>query len=374
MSLPLLFKLRAALFMFTLPPTHTAKNANRFAGIIASFPWRAVVFAPFIPLATLWADPPATRHTLAYYEDDGGASSASLAARSANLDQLAFDTYIVAGNGVVTGRTFLSDLKLARSKQIETFATVSNFGKSDFSPKIAHSIVRSAKYTQNVIVGMLHKLSLGHYQGINIDFEGVPTADRTAFTTFVRKVSIRMHAKGYLVILSAPAKLNDDPPDSWTGAFDFGALGSAVDMLQLMTYDENGSWGDPGPVAGLDWVEAAVQYSVSVVPSAKISLGIPAYGYDWDLTDNAANGQIAWNAIAPLIANGSATPQWDSTSSSPYFTYSVSGHDHIVWYENAASIAAKGTLVNRYNLAGASVFALGMEDDVFWQALHSSGF
>jgi spore germination protein YaaH len=123
-------------------------------------------------------------------------------------------------------------------------------------------------------------------------------------------------------------------------------------------------------VAGLDWVTAAVEYAASVAPAAKISMGVPAYGYDWDLTDPTADTQIAWSSIAPLIASCGATPQWDATSSSPYFTYTAAdGRDHVVWYENAASLAAKGALVTSRALAGISVYALGMEDASFWEAI-----
>jgi len=311
--------------------------------------------------------------TLAYYENDGGASSASLKARFAQFNQLASDTYTVGPRGGVSGRTFSTDLKFARSNGIETFATVSNFAKNDFSPAIAHSIVKSAVNTRNFIASIRQKLVLGHYRGVNIDFEGVPAADRNAFTAFVKTVSTKLHAGGYLVVLSAPAKSVDDPADSWTGAFDFAGLAPYIDVLQLMTYDENGTWGDPGPVAGLDWVQAAVQYAVSVVPAGKVSLGIAAYGYDWDLNNSSANSQIAWTEIAPLITETNASAQWDASSSSPYFTYTKNSHSHIVWYENATSLGEKVALVNQYHLAGISVFALGMEDDSFWQAMHSGG-
>jgi spore germination protein YaaH len=318
--------------------------------------------------ATPAAPPPPTRHTLVYYEDDGGASSASLHARYADFDQLASDTYSVNGLGAVFGRTFTTDLAFARTKNIATFATVSNY-TTDFIPAIAHSIITSTKHTQSVITASLGKLKLGHYRGLNVDFEGVPASDRSVFTAFIKTVSLKMHAAGYLVVVSVPAKSVDDPTDSWTGAFDFAALGQLIDVMQLMTYDEYGTWSDPGPVAGLDWVTGAIRYTVSVVPSSKVSLGLPAYGYDWDLTDPAANTQIAWTLIPPLLARTGATPQWDASSSSPYFTYTAKGHDHVVWYENAASLGEKTALVGAENLAGISVYSLGMEDASFWQAV-----
>lgn len=85
----------------------------------------------------------------------------------------------------------------------------------------------------------------------------------------MRTVSRRLHSAGYLNVVSNPAELNDNRYDSWTGPFDFKALGEAVDIFQLMTYAENGPWGPAGPVAALDWVEACVCFTVTVVLPAK---------------------------------------------------------------------------------------------------------
>jgi spore germination protein len=49
-------------------------------------------------------------------------------------------------------------------------------------------------------------------------------------------------------------------------------------------------------------------------------------------------------------------------------TYTQDGHDHQAWYENPESIRAKTALVAQYDLAGLSMWALGLEDQSFWQA------
>ena len=216
---------------------------------------------------------------------------------------------------------------------------------------------------------MLKKLAASHYSGINLDFESVTAKDRPAFTAFVATLAKAMHDAGYLVFISVPAELQDDPTDDWTGAFDLKALGELVDLVQLMTYDENGSWGDPGPVAGLDWVEKAVSFTASVVDSGKISMGIPAYGYDWNLAQKKANTQIAWRDIAPLLARTRTSAFWDPAASSPHFSYSQNGEKHVVWYEDAKSLGLKFALVAKYHLAGISIWALGMTDDAFWSAI-----
>ena len=223
-----------------------------------------------------------SKTVMAYYENS--ASQPSLHAYASYLNQIPTDTFAINAHGKISGTAPAKALAFAHAHGMQTFATVSNFGKAGFVGGIAESIVNNPAHSARAIQEMLRVVSTYGYSGVNVDFEAVPHRDRAAFSAFIQAVAAAMRPAGYLTVLSVPAELEDNPNDSWTGAFDFAALAPNVDILQLMTYDENGPWGPPGPVAGMDWVEPCVQYAVSVVPSTKISLGIPAYGYDWNLT------------------------------------------------------------------------------------------
>ena len=307
------------------------------------------------------------RAVMAYYE--GSSSDDSLHSFYRYLTQLPTDSFAINGKGVVSGPPPSAALAFARKNGMQTFATVSNWSNSNFSSSVAHAILTHPVASTAAVQNMLSLVAGNGYSGINLDFEAVPAKDRAAFSAFVGALYAAMHGAGYLTVISVPAELKDDPKDSWAGAFDFATLGGEADVLQLMTYDENGPWGPPGPVAGLDWVKACARYAVSVVPSSKISLGMPAYGYDWNLTKGGGN-MIYWRQIPSLIARVGATPQWDAKYSSPYFTYTTpQGASHIVWYENTESVPLKSRLAVTYNLAGVSVYALGFDDISYWEAV-----
>ena len=79
---------------------------------------------------------------------------------------------------------------------------------------------------------------------------------------------------------------------------------------------------------------------------------------------------MAWKNIPALLQKTSATPQWDSVSSSPYFTYTAEdGSKHEVWHENPRSIEEKTRLVENMDLGGISTWALGLDDTSFWMAI-----
>lgn len=327
----------------------------------------AIAVLAILPLNA--ADPADSKAIMGFYESSG--SYESLLSFYSYMNQLPTDTFSVNAKGKISGSTPKAALDFARSKGMLTFATVSNFGTKDFDPKIAHSILTHPAIRKQTISNLFQLVKAAGYSGINIDFESVPNHDRAPFSAFVHDVAQAMRSAGYVTVVSVPAELKDDPNDSWTGAFDFKVLGRDADILQLMTYDENGPWGAPGAVAGLNWVEPCVRFAVSVVKSGKVSLGIPAYGYDWDTT-HGTGVQLKWKDIPALIASTGATPQWDAASSSPFFTYrGPEGSSHVVWYEDTQSIPLKSALAVSYNLAGVSMFALGFEDKTFWLAVHS---
>jgi spore germination protein len=331
----------------------------------------ALILAPSTAHAQS-AAPASGKQVMAYLESSG--SLASLTAFSEYINQLPTDTFAVDAHGNVTGNVPVQALEFARSKGMATFATVSNFDAEGFDPKITHAILNHPEVESRTIAGLLKVVEASSYTGVNIDFESISFEDRAAFTACVHEVAQKMRAAGHLTVVSVPAEQRDNPRDSWSGAFDYAALGKDADILQVMTYDEHGPWSVPGPVAGLDWVQPCIAFAASVVDPKKLSLGIPAYGYDWNLTKKTG-AQIFWKDIPALIASSGATPQWDSAASSPYFKYQASdGSSHVVWYEDKNSIPLKSALAVTYNLAGVSVFALGYDDLSFWKALRAGGF
>ena len=305
---------------------------------------------------------------LGYYTFDDS-SYDSIANFGTSIDQISTDSFTVSGDGSIDGKAPTKAIALAKSKGAVAYACISNYGKTDFDPKIVHDIVSNPTAVTAITCNLLALLKSNLYAGVNIDFESIRKEDRDAYTDFVRHVSKSMHAAGYKTVISVPAELCDNPKDSWTGAFDLARLGKYVDLVQLMTYDESGPWAGPGPVAGIDWVRSAAKYAVSVIPASKVSLGMAAYGYDWDTTHKTTT-TVNWHKMPSLITSSNSTPHRDFKSGSPHFKYvAVDGSKHTVWYEDSKSIHQKAKLAASMNMAGVSVWALGKEDASFWKAV-----
>lgn len=320
-------------------------------------------------LALMAAAPAGAAPALAAYFS-GSASLPALRAEAGRLAIVPADQFAVDAQGQVHGAIPAPVRRTAAAHKISLLAVVSNYANG-FRAAIATAILKPGPAQDTAAAGMLRAAQ--GLAGLNLDLEAVPHEERAEYSAFAARLAEALHARRQTLMLSVPAKTHEDPNDSWAGAYDYPALAQIADTLQVMTYDENGPWGKPGPVSGLDWMTACLRYTLSAVPPAQVSLGFPAYGYDWNLTKGGGT-TVNWNQIPALLAATAAAPQWNAAASSPWFAYTgKQGDSHVVWYENARSIALKAALADTHATASISVWVLGAEDPRYWQAV-AAGF
>lgn len=239
--------------------------------------------------------------------------------------------------------------------------SVTNYDGTTFSPDLAHTIIHSSDLSTKLFESIEKSLEKETYRGVNIDFEHLQPDDRSAYNAFIQKLADRMHQKGYSVSIAVGPKTKNEPNAAWMGAFDYETLGSLVDFIMLMTYEWGWVGGPPMAIAPLNQVRAVLEYAISVIPREKILMGIPTYGYDWDIPDtknNLATG-ISPLGAQNLAIDNEATIRFDIMSASPMFRYRVGDQEHEVWYEDAKSILAKFHLVYDMQLRGISFWVLG---------------
>lgn len=114
-------------------------------------------------------------------------------------------------------------------------------------------------------------------------------------------------------------------------------------------------------VAPINKVREVVEYALTKIPSEKIHLGIPNYGYDWTLpfVKGTSKATTIGNIEAVQIAITHGAPiQFDEIAQSPYFTYLLEGLEHEVWFEDVRSLSAKFALVKEYQLRGMSYWQI----------------
>lgn len=231
-----------------------------------------------------------------------------------------------------------------------------------FSSSIAHDILTNNEIQDTLIGNIIKELRIKNYYGLNIDFEYIYPEDRNNYNNFVSKVARTIKPLGYILITSLAPKTSANQLGLLYEAHDYPFHGRTVDRVVLMTYEWGYIYGPPEAVSPLNKVKVILDYAVTAIPSRKILMGIPNYGYDWTLpyvkgtsAKTLSNIQAVNNAF-----NVKSDIKYDTKSQAPYYNYyDRNKKQHVVWFEDARSIYQKLLLINQYNLAGASYWTIG---------------
>jgi spore germination protein len=260
----------------------------------------------------------------------------------------------------------------ASSHGFALMPSISNFRDGRWDSNLIHTLLTDS-VARAAHIAAISTLAQSHpWAGVDLDYESLRSADRSAYSAFVRDLGGALHQAHKRLSVTVHAKTSE--PGDWSGARaeDWRALGASADEIRVMAYDHSTEQTAPGPVAPLPWVELVVRFAASEIPREKILLGVGAYGYDWTNDHNGVS--LQWADAERIAQQHSTVIMWDASSSSPWFTYtdSHSGR-HSVWYENARSLQAKLDLARQYGVAGVFVWRLGGEDPAVWDALRQAG-
>lgn len=230
-----------------------------------------------------------------------------------------------------------------------------------FNNNLIHAVVTSESAKENLIGNLLAIMPEKGFQGVDVDFEYILAEDRDLFTAFVAELRNRMNEEDYTVSVALAPKTSADQKGLLYEGKDYRGLGEAADEVLLMAYEWGYTYGPAMAVAPLNKVRQVVEYALTEIPSEKINLGIPNYGYDWTLpyVRGESKAVTIGNVEAVQIAiKNDAVIQFDELAKSPFFTYILDGRQHEVWFEDARSMQAKYDLLNEYNLKGIGVWQI----------------
>ena len=232
----------------------------------------------------------------------------------------------------------------------------------NFSSERAVQILTGSAAQDALIEQIIAVIAAKGYQGLDVDFEYIPGAQREAYAAFIRRLRARLSPMGLPVIVALAPKTYAEQPGLLYEAHDYALLGAAADFVLLMTYEWGYTAGPPMAVAPLPNVRQVLDYAVTEIPRKKIYLGIPNYGYDWPLP--FVQGQTRARSISnqeavALAVRYRAEIQFDQQAQAPWFDYTAPGGvPHVVWFEDARSMSAKLGLISEYGLYGAGYWNL----------------
>lgn len=262
----------------------------------------------------------------------------------------------------------------------------------------------NAQNRTTIVKSIVDLVTKNNFDGADLDFEGFAFVDplttwpTTApnWITFIKELSVQLHASGKLLSVSSPYAYNPNEKLKGYTVYAWLEIASSIDRLRIMTYDY--SVAKPGPIGPIDWTEKTLAYAVSIMPASKVFIGLPAYGRDWITAVNgicpitAPPGLISGAKAATFKMNYASTkalidqaiPFFDVKTSEMTYSYlqSFTGLNtqgisttcklsRTVWYQNDRSYTERMNLVAKYRLGGAAVWTLGMEDPTATTAMRN---
>ncbi len=306
----------------------------------------------------------AARPIAMYYTIGGTFGLDSVLEHASDMTILAPQCYWLDQNGNIQGSIPTAVLEASRQAKLPVMALIYN---QDFNRRIASALLHNRHLQKRVIRNLVEIAQEENLLGFQLDFENIDPDDINLYTRFVHDTAKALHQDGRLLTVAVVPRFQNAVPGQWAAAYDYPALASAADFLTLMTYDNSGRLGPPGPIAGYDWVRNALEYARKRVQPEKLLLGIALYGREW--TNNGSSLEahtMPYPETISLLNRLSLTPRWDEKHRSPWFEYRTGETVRSVWYENARSIHEKLKLLERYQLRGFAAWRLGMEDPRIW--------
>ncbi|MCR4325246.1 MAG: glycosyl hydrolase family 18 protein [Patescibacteria group bacterium] len=325
----------------------------------------------------------------------------------------------LSDNGNLDEEPWKSFIAAARAKKVRVIPTVMT-GNGALLHKIL-SDTASRIALEDRIADLVKEKG---FDGIEIDFEGKYAADKDYFSTFLKGLYQRMGNKWVMCDIEARTPIGsryygtDTPPDAGIYANDLVEINKYCDRVKIMAYDQQGidlalsaaaasSSQLYAPVADPLWVEKVVNLMARDIDRSKILIGVPTYGYEYDVTVYAGSDyvyKILWTFnpgyALPIAAQYGVMPQ-RNTAGEIHFTYTPtdsgtapvvaapmsallaataaslyadSYNSHLTFrlmdWPDAASIAQKVALAKKLGVRGIAIFKLdGGQDPNMWGVL-----
>ncbi|MEP6637943.1 MAG: glycosyl hydrolase family 18 protein [Chloroflexota bacterium] len=216
--------------------------------------------------------------------------------------------------------------------------------------------------------------------GVNLDFEPIVSTYSDEFTALVRSVRAELNgfSRGYQLTFDATGWIGNYPIEAATSA-------GAADAVIVMGYDyrTGGSKavGSVAPLGGPSYdITDTIRSFVSRVPASKVILGVPYYGRAWSTSGSAfgaSNISGVENGASTTVVYSTARQyavdhgrHWDPVEAVAWTayrrqnctaTYGCVNPWRQLYYDDAQALGLKYDAVNRYDLRGAGIWALGYD-------------
>lgn len=259
---------------------------------------------------------------------------------------------------------------------------------------------------------ILNEIETYNFDGIDIDYEGMSCEKKEKFEEFIVLLSKEMKKRNKILSVAVHPKTPNARPrktickgsgkeivldfnENWRGPMthDYEFLAKHVDRLKIMAYELHPRKyhnPGPGPQAPNTWLREIIKYSKKRVPSEKLYMAIPTYGYDWALNCKAPAKSVYHSDVQrikgmsptlhqptdinQILNTNPKSAQWTNLTKyswvhdnkvyeDPSLWYKSGDCDRLAFFMNRKAFEEKMKLLQRYEIGGFSFWQLISDND-----------
>jgi spore germination protein len=278
-----------------------------------------------------------------------------------HLTYITIFSYHIKSDGSIVNINDEDIIESARKMRVAPLMSITNIGeKGTFNSDLAHEILSSPTLQDKLLDNIIENAKRKNYYGVNFDFEYVYPEDRENYNNFLEKASKRLNEEKLLMVTAIAPKYRANQKGLLYEAHDYPVHGKFADRVVIMTYEWGYTYGPALPVAPINRVMDVIDYAVTAIPSKKILMGIPNYGYDFKVphVEGQAADSVSNNEAVDIAIRVGAEIKYDEEAQTPYFDYVEGTQKHRVYFEDPRSIAAKIQLAIEFQLGGLNYWTL----------------
>ncbi len=222
------------------------------------------------------------------------------------------------------------------------------------------SPVFQKKQSGPLIQQILLELTAYNAKAVDIDFEEVAAEDKQQYVSFLTDLKQQLTSHNIKLVVSVLAQTGDSATDGeGTAGVDLEQIGKLADQVNVLAYDLHGDGTEAGPITTLPWLKAVIMYTKSLIPKEKIVIGLPMYGYVWQLQNTSPGAYPYDEFMLHMAADKKFTFVRDADSAELH--YVASGQD--AWVSDYESVAAYITASQELGLNRFSIWHIGGMDE-----------
>ena len=237
-----------------------------------------------------------------------------------------------------------------------------------FDDEAIRAMLGSAAARDLAVTALVDRVRATGADGINLDFEFVPSSNGESPTPKQNFVTFVTELKSALIALDPNLELSlATPAVDWSGTYDYDALAEVSDGLLIMGYGYHWAGGPPGPISPIDigttWTSRSLTWTLNdydtyglVENRSKFILGLPLYGRQWPTTDSSVPGTERSTGVAVSLSECDQrfleAKRWDEDSSTPYKVFEQAAGWEQLFCEDLESLQLKYALIQQRGIGG----------------------